>query len=366
MAGELAVWLYGSRVALIDQVRPEQPRLTYTQEALSRYAIGTPLLSLTLSVRPERYPQGVVKAFLDGLLPEADTRRAIAEDFGLRATDTFGLIRALGRDCAGAIVIQPAEDPAPPRWTTTSARPLSEDELADLIANLKNAPLGASGRVRVSLAGVQEKLLLTRLPSGQWGSPVDDTPSTHILKPKIRDLRNTVENELFCMRLARHLGLTVADVETLSVRTRALIVVTRYDRIVDDDSHVERIHQEDFCQATGNPPARKYQQDGGPSLKTIATILSTTDPESLPGLLRALTLHVLIGNGDAHAKNYSLLHDAAGALRLAPLYDLMSTIFYGDDRLAMYVDDVRRTDRVTFDRLVNEATSWGMSRTRVI
>jgi serine/threonine-protein kinase HipA len=362
MAGELAVWLYGSQVALIDQQRPGQPRLIYTSEALKSYESGTPLLSLTLPVRTERYPQGVVKAFLDGILPEGDTRRAIADELDLRANDTFGLMKALGRDCAGAIVVQPVDDPAPPPATTATARPLSEDELADLIGNLRNAPLGVGGRVRVSLAGVQEKLLLTRLADGQWGSPVDGTPSTHILKPEIRGLRKTVENEAFCMRLARNLGLPVADIETMEIQNRRLIVVTRYDRRIDARGHVERIHQEDFCQASGRPPVKKYQEDGGPTLRDIARVLSATDPGSLSSLLRAVTLHVLVGNGDAHAKNYSLLHEPSGALRLAPLYDVMSTLFYGDDRLAMYVDDIRRTNRVTTDRLLNEASSWGLAR----
>jgi serine/threonine-protein kinase HipA len=77
-----------------------------------------------------------------------------------------------------------------------------------------------------------------------------------------------------------------------------------------------------------------------------------------------VTLNVLIGNGDAHAKNFSLLHKRSGALRLAPLYDLMSTLWYGDDRLAMHIDDVRRTNRVTGARLINEATRWGLTRRR--
>jgi serine/threonine-protein kinase HipA len=319
---------------------------------------------MTLPVQPERFPQGVTRSFIDGLLPEGDTRRAIAEDLRLRADDTFGLIRALGRDCAGAIVIQPDDESAPPPATTTAAEPLDDNELAELIGNLRTAPLGVGGRVRVSLAGVQEKLLLTRLPDDRWGRPVDGTPSTHILKPEIRGFPQTVENEAFCMRLARHLGLPVASVETITVKGRALLVVSRYDRVIDPSGHVERIHQEDFCQATGNPPDKKYQEDGGPPLRTIARMLSTIDPDSLATLLRAVTLHVLVGNGDAHAKNYSLLHEPSGALRLAPLYDVMSTLFYDDDHLAMYIDDVRITNRVTLDRLVNEASSWGMSPSR--
>ena len=364
---ELAVWLYGERVATIDRDNRGRPRLTYSQEALDRYALGTPLLSLALPLRPERYPQGVVRTFLDGLLPEGNSRRAAAEDFDLRAADTFGLIRALGRDCAGAIVVQPADAPPPPPATTVTAERLSDDDIAALVANLRSAPLGVAERVRISLAGVQEKLVLTRMPDGSWGRPIDGTPSTHILKPELADYPNTVENEAFCMRVAKHLGLSVAEVETTAIGGRKLIVVERYDRVVGTDGAVTRLHQEDLCQASGIPPERKYEEDGGPSLRSIAGILeAAATPDSLDTLLRALTVHVLLGNGDAHAKNYSLLHDPSGALRLAPLYDLMSTLPYGDDRLAMYVDSVQRTNRVTATRITNEAARWGMSRQRAL
>jgi serine/threonine-protein kinase HipA len=361
MAEELAVWLYGQPVATIEFER-RRIRLRYTPEALGKYPGGSPLLSLTLPVSAVQFGSGVVRPFLDGLLPEGEPRRAIAEDLQLRADDTFGLIRALGRDCAGAVVIQPPNEPAPPWATTTTAEPLTDDRLADLIADLRTVPLGANDRVRISLAGVQEKLLLTRLLDGRWGRPVDGTPSTHILKPEIRGYPDTVENEAFCMRLASHLGLPVAEVETIKVGERALLVVSRYDRLVDAEGNVERIHQEDLCQATGIPPLKKYQEDGGPSLRRLAGILSATDPNSLATLLQSVFLHVLVGNGDAHGKNYSLLHESSGAVHLAPLYDVMSTLYYGDNRLAMYIDDVRRTDLVTTDRILNETTSWGMAR----
>jgi serine/threonine-protein kinase HipA len=316
---------------------------------------------LRLPLTTERFGNGIARPFLDGLLPEGEPRRAIAEDLELRADDTFGLIRALGRDCAGAIVVQPEDEPPPPDATTVTADPLEEDELARLVDNLRTVPLGLDPRVRISLAGVQEKLLLTRLPDRRWGRPVDGTPSTHILKPEIRGYPNTVKNEAFCMRLARHLGVPVAEVETIEVQGRPLIVVTRYDRIVEPSGAVRRVHQEDFCQVTGNPPRSKYQQDGGPSFAQIANTLREVDPTSLETLLKAMTLQVLTGNGDAHGKNYSLLHEESGALRLAPIYDVMSTLYYKDMRLAMYIDSVQRLDRVTADRIINEATAWGMS-----
>lgn len=337
-------------------------RLSYTPEALDSFPPGTPLLSMSIPLSDRRFPNGVVRTLLDGLLPEGQMRLTIAAELGLKADDTFGLARELGRDCAGALVIQPDEAPAPSREITTGAEPLTDDEMYRLVANLRQAPLGVDDRVRLSLAGVQEKLLLTRLVSGGWGRPVDGTPSTHILKPEIRGYPETVENEAFCMRLAKHLGLPVADVRTTALADRKLIVVTRYDRVIGDDGEVERLHQEDFCQAAGLPPTTKYEEDGGPSLHRIAMLLASVQRGALSALLGAVTLNLLIGNGDAHAKNFSLLHERSGALRLAPLYDLLSTFVYGDKRLAMYIDTVQRADRVTADRLINEAVSWGMSR----
>jgi serine/threonine-protein kinase HipA len=245
-----------------------------------------------------------------------------------------------------------------------AADPLTDDKLATLVANLRSAPLGVDERVRVSLAGVQEKLVLTRLPGGGWGRPVAGAPSTHILKPAIAAYPQTVENEAFCMRVARHLGLPVADVETTQIAGRSLIVISRFDRVVEPSGVVRRQHQEDVCQAMGLLPSRKYQDDGGPSLAQMAVILKAFDADSLATLVQATTFNVVVGNGDAHGKNFSLLHSPNGTVRLAPLYDLLSTLLYDDDRLAMHIDNVRRTNRVTAGRIVNEAVSWGLARQR--
>lgn len=364
MSGELAVWLYGTKIAVIDQEQ-RRLRLTYTEEALRRYPLGLPLLSLSLPLKPERYTHGLVRPLLDGLLPEGEARGSVARDVGVAREDTYGLIRALGRDCAGALIIQPADEIPPLPPSTLTAEPLEEAEIPGLVANLRNAPLGVGGRVRISLAGVQQKLLLTRMPDGKWGRPVDGTPSTHILKPEIERFPHTVENETFCMRLARNLGLPTAKVKTMEVGGRKLIVVERYDRIVQSDGSVERVHQEDFCQAAGILPDQKYEENGGPSLLSIANVLQVAaSPDDIEVLLRATTLNVAIANGDAHGKNFSLLHDVSGSLRLAPLYDLMSTLGHGDNHLAMGIDTLQRIDRVTADRIVNEAAKWGMSRRR--
>jgi serine/threonine-protein kinase HipA len=358
----LAVWLYGMCVAEIAVDRQRHLHLAYTAEARAAFSLGTPLLSIRLPLTGARYAHAATSAFVDGLLPEGEPRRVLAEDLRLLADDTFGLIAALGRDCAGALVIQPEDEPPPRPGTTLDAEPLSPEDLTRLVANLRSAPLGFDRRVRVSLAGMHEKLLLTRRPDGGWGRPVDGAPSTHILKPEIARFPDTVPNEAFCMRLAAQLDLPVAAVEIVTTAGgHRLIAVSRFDRAVDAGGSVERLHQEDLCQATGTPPRQKYQDDGGPSLRRIAEILRAVDPDGLPRLLRAATLNVLIGNGDAHAKNFSLLHDRAGALRLAPLYDLMSTLVYGDDSLAMSVNGVRRMTGAGRQQLVNEASTWGMA-----
>lgn len=367
MAARLAIWLYGRQVAVVEKERKNRLRLSYTEDALAAYEGGTPLLSLRFPLTRDRYPNGATRAFLDGLLPEGEPRMAIAGDLDLPANDAFGLIAELGRDCAGAIVVQPEDDPPPPVPTTRSAEQLSADDLGELVANLRSAPLGIGRNVRLSLAGVQEKLLLTRMPDGAWGRPVDGTPSTHILKPEIEHFENTVENEAFCMGVAKHLGLPIARVEIIFVDDRPVLVVERYDRVVDPDRTVHRVHQEDFCQALGLPPDKKYEQDAGPTLARVARVLrDVADPSAVEMLLRAVTLNVAVGNCDAHGKNFSLMHTESGVLSLAPLYDLLSTRLYPlDDKLAMYVDSVQKADRVTAARIVNEATGWGLPRKRV-
>jgi serine/threonine-protein kinase HipA len=246
---------------------------------------------------------------------------------------------------------------------------MSMEELIAAVGRLKDAPLGVDAEVRLSLAGVQEKLVLTRMPDGAWGRPVDGTPSTHILKPDIAAYPNSVENEAFCMRFARELGLLTASIETTSLGSRKVLIVERYDRIVGADGKVTRVHQEDLCQALGVHPRNKYESEGGPSLRQVARVLTASnDRNVLEELLRAVTFNVIVGNADAHAKNLSVIHDEGGAITFAPLYDLISTMLYPalTKKMAMYIDNVRRIDSVSLDRIVNEAASWGMARARAL
>jgi len=363
----LSIWLYGDRVAVIEQPDARRLLLTYTDAAVGRYSLGTPLLSLRLLVRQERYTRGDVRPFLEGLLPEGITRDALAARLHLVASDTYSMIAALGADCAGALIILP-DEVAPVAARLTDARTLSNRDVFALIANLQRAPLGVGDGVRLSLGGVQEKLLLTRRPDGAWIRPSRETPSTHILKPPIALYESTVQNEAFCMRLAAEMGLATATVGVDTFEELPVLVVERYDRVIAPDGTVTRIHQQDLCQARGILPELKYQERGGPSLAQVAETLATwVGMPALLALLRTTAFNVLIGNGDAHGKNFSLLHTPDAKLSLAPLYDLMSTAIYPavSPHLAMTIDGVHRIDGVTGDRIVNEAVTWGLPRRRV-
>ena len=171
-------------------------------------------------------------------------------------------------------------------------------------------------------------------PWATLGLPKGGQPSTHILKPAIATVEDSVVNECFCMALSQAMSMPTAPARIFSVEGRKVLLVTRYDRRIIRDSGIEgqalRIHQEDFCQALGVVPEMKYQNEGGPDLKACFDLLRKATRPSAPQVLRlldAVVLNALIGNHDAHAKNFSLLYDGA-APTLAPLYDVLSTAVY--------------------------------------
>jgi len=372
----LSVWLYESRVADIERARNGRLSLRFTEEALDRFGPDSPILSTSMPTRMEPYPNAPTRDFFEGLLPEATARTSVVRALNahrprgseLDGGDTFGLLRELGRDCAGALVIQPPSEDAPAAAPISEAMPISDDEVAKRLARLPQAPLGVDGRagVRVSLAGVQRKLLLARRADGRWVDPANGIPSTHILKPQIPDMNlpRSVENEAFCMRLAARVGLPAARVEVAEFGGLRVLVVERFDRRVVD-GRIQRIHQEDSCQALGIRPSLKYEEQGGPQLRRLAAVLAGFGREDdLGQLLQLAAFNVAIGNADAHGKNYSFLHHRSGYVALSPAYDVMSTTLYEavDRTMGMFIDDVRSIDDVELDRIVNEGASWGMTR----
>lgn len=294
---------------------------------------ATPL-SLSMPLSGERHGNRVVSAWLEGLLPD---NLAVREEWGRRfqvsARNPFALLRHVGRDAAGAVQVLPVDvDPPDAAQRTGDVHRLSQNEVCNMLLALTLRDDGwevGEGSGRWSLAGAQNKVALHRLDDGAWGVPNDSTPTTHILKPTRTDTRfaDLHVNEFVCLRAAGLLGLRVATVDLVDFGGAKTLVSTRYDRRRDRDGTWLRLHQEDLLQAMSYPPAKKYQADNGPSVKNIASLLSTLALRDR-GVVRsaffdAFAFNVLVGGSDAHAKNYSVLLRGP-RVALAPLYDTAS------------------------------------------
>lgn len=299
----------------------EGPTITYDADWRARRGA----FAISLSMPPSAPTWGAATAtpWLMNLLPEGEPLRAMTHALGVAREDVLGLIAATGRDLAGALTIG-----APRPAGAAAFRPIpSPAALERIIAELPARPflVGEEG-VSMSLAGAQEKLPLA-LVDGRLAVPVGGASSTHILKPDNPRLPGSVVNEALCMMLARRCGLAVADVTTGVAGARTYLLVTRYDRSESAEG-VRRLHQEDFCQALGRPPAAKYEhnQSGvrGPGLaEMFALVRAHMTARDINRLLDAVIFNIAIGNVDSHAKNYSILL-LPGRSELAPLYDLMS------------------------------------------
>lgn len=348
----LGVYWGGMEVGRLNQAEARSRDYTF------EYTDRARAISLSLPVEQAAFTPAETRPFFEALLPEGVVREQIASQFRLAASDSYGLLAELGRDCAGALQIvekkRMSESPSV-GW-------LGDDELDSLITDLPRHPLGVrpeDGRLRLSLAGVQRKAVLVRDADGRYGEPFHGMPSTHILKPDLpgADYPSLAVNEYFCMRLAAGSGLTAAGVELQTIAGRPCLVVERFDRDQSCWPAIRR-HQEDLCQALGLTPDFKYQRPGErlPSYQGLAELLDRYSRQPGPDRLaaaRSAVFHFLVGNADAHAKNISLLHTDGGVV-LAPLYDVVCTAAYPDlsAELALGIGDA-------FDPAEIGIAEWG-------
>lgn len=335
MSNDLDVYLNAELVGTLKLSSADEMVFTYNQNAPRLISVGMPL-------EQRQFGNSHCQAFFGGLLPEGDeARKALGKRFGVSVGNIFGLLRAIGAECAGALSIVEAGLLPPPEGPE-DVEVLSESDLAQHIRELPQRPLfvGVSG-LRLSLSGVQDKAALSVVPGG-LGVPRSG-PTTHILKPDLRQAPGAIFCEHLCMRTAARLGIDVATVKLATAEDQIYLLVERYDRRrVKETKKIERVHQEDFCQALVIPSTKKYQEDGGPKLADCFELLNKT---AAPGkerikLLTAVIFNFLAGNMDAHGKNFSLLHSAQG-ISFAPLYDVLCTSAFPDysKGLAMDIGD---------------------------
>jgi serine/threonine-protein kinase HipA len=242
------------------------------------------------------------------------------------------MLAALGHDCVGALQFLP-DGTDPGSAGDTTGKPVSDDEVADIVKNLAAAPLGmGEGEdFRISIPGAQEKTALLR-KNGQWFKPTGITATTHILKPQIGqlpngiDLSNSVENEYLCLKLLEGFGVPTANVEIAAIGERRTLIDERFDRLWTKDGRMLRLPQEDTCQALSIPPTKKYQSDGGPGMREIVNLLkgSDTPDADIATFPRANIIFWLLDATDGHAKNFSFFLTPGGRFNLTPLYDVLT------------------------------------------
>ncbi|GIG20771.1 toxin HipA [Cellulomonas chitinilytica] len=335
MSDVLYVLLDGHVAATIRRERGDV-ELQYTPEHIRRRT-RTPL-SVSMPVTSQTYRNTTVAPWLDGLLPDDDAvRRRWGRRFSVSAGSPFSLLSTpIGEECAGAARFVTAERVDAMLAGKGDVRWLTEDEvgarLRELLAD-SSAWLGADFSGRFSLAGAQSKVAMVYDDNAdRWGLPEGAAATSHILKPAISGLEDHDLNEHLCLRAAAACGLVTAPSRIVRFAGTSAIAVTRYDRAAGEP-WLRRIHQEDMCQASSLHPASKYQNDGGPGSKDVATLLRAVLPASQAEagvwrLFDAVTFSWLIGGTDAHAKNDSLLL-AGNQVALAPLYDVASVLPYG-------------------------------------
>jgi serine/threonine-protein kinase HipA len=349
---DLRVLIDGTEAGTLSRGDGHRLRFEY-DEPYAKSPASTPLsLSMPLDVRVHTH--AALEPWLAGLLPDnPDVLRRWAREFAVGNTEPFSLLATpIGEDCAGGVQFVRAgrlgallAEPGSVEW-------LTEHDLAERIREMVRddtawqARTARAGRFtgQFSLAGRQTKTALL-LEDGRWGIPSGRIPTTHIVKPPIRGLRDQDLVEHLCLDAARMSGLPAAESRILAIEDVSAIVVTRYDRRRGPGGF-RRIHQEDLCQALGVSPDRKYQTERGPGPVEIVALLRRVLPaaraEAQVGrFVDALVFNWIIAGTDAHAKNYSLLLNRS-EIALAPLYDITSVLPFENERhmrLAMKIAD---------------------------
>lgn len=349
MKRSLDIYLHQKLVGQLHQDQSGRLSFTYHPDYL---ASPYPRLSISLPLQSAPLDRQITRAFFSGFLPEDQLRTWLAKDLSVSAANPFALLYYVGGDCAGAIEMYPKET-KPSFLKKPKKILLKESALTQALKKINRHPfLTTEHKVRMSLAGAHTKLAV--LLENKKIYLIEGEPSSHILKPAIPHVKDSIYNEYFCLKLAQMIGIESVEATLNFASQRPYLLISRYDRQLQKTKRV-RIHQEDFCQALGIPPELKYQREGGPSLTQCLQLVlqhSARPAADRNKLLQRFIFNYLIGNADAHGKNFSLLHhhwgdEKAGAL-LAPAYDLLSTEIYPEleHKMAMKIGSTYDPNRV--------------------
>lgn len=329
-------------------------------------------LSASLPLQTKPYSAHELRPYFEGLLSEGFSRRALAAELQLPEDDWMALLIACGKECIGDVLI--CEGAYTAEHDTSCYKSIDLNELRSTFRNLTTISENNIG-LRLSLAGVQGKTGLAHDPERPidqgWLRPIGLAATTHILKTS--PLRDIPELEFLCMSAAAECDIASASVSLLDLGTPVL-AVERFDRHVtvnNEELRVERIHQEDLSQAYGMTPGSKYAELPGGSVASIARLLrlhSARPTRDLAQFAHVLIFCYIIGNCDAHLKNYSLLTQTSHSgdrtiFSLSPAYDLVCTTRYPkfSRDLAMELGGTRAIDKIEAQNFTELAHSLGIT-----
>lgn len=358
MTAALPVTLYGHHLGELTRTS-DGARLQWSRHAESHFGLNATVLSRSLRVGVN--DAALTESFFGNLLPEGIHLDRLATRVQVASNDVVGLLAAVGADLAGALRVGTEEPPGDPETL----------DRAQIIALLDNADGFLVGGGGSALPGFQRKLTLTR-ENGVWLRGNGSLPSTHILKPVPTDLRAAVDQEAYVLEIARAAGLLEYETRVEAFGDRTVLVVERFDRRRSASGTIERIHQEDMAQALGLPwggddkferanPRANLRAIAG-QLDSRSTVFDPQPDADRQRLLRYLTVSVAVGNSDAHAKNYSILHGDGGGEHLAPYYDAapLALAYDGSPLNALTINGQRQLADTTRDDLTSEAEGWGV------
>ena len=330
-------------------------------------SIGLPLEEKTFDAKRTRI-------FFEGLLPEGFTRRCVAEWMHIDENDYLSILAALGRECLGAIkILDESDDTISPEYRELSAGEVyalaneGATESAELVTKSHLSLTGASGKVGLYY---DEK-------KAKWFLPLGAAPSTHIVKQSHVRLKKIVANEQLCLLTAKYLGIEVPESFIVTTDTEdeeaVLFATKRYDRsFAGNDRQINgmpaprRLHQEDFSQALGIASSNKYEKENEGYLKRLFDLIRIHSADPMTDSLKLWDICVfnyLIGNTDNHIKNLSLLYSAdLKSVRLAPAYDIVSTMIYSSstEDMALRINGICNINEITRDSFEKAASSVGL------
>ncbi|MEJ5989721.1 type II toxin-antitoxin system HipA family toxin [Ramlibacter sp. PS3R-8] len=341
----LWVWMNGERVATWTVTRGVHT-LEYEQAWIESPRRRP--LSLSLPFTADRTIKGdKVSSYFENLLPDDDRiRERVRGRFKAASIGAIDLLTAIGRDCVGAIQLMPPERP-PEGFDRVEYEALDDTQVERHLILATMPQLAGAGDLdedswRISIAGAQEKTALLKI-GDQWCRPQGATPTTHIMKLPLglvanqqADMTHSVQNEWLCLNLLQELGLPAANSEILTFGSKTVLAVERFDRewskTKAGTDWIIRLPQEDLCQALGLPPTQKYEHtDGkgrttGPTMQSVMQVLSASAEASkdVATFLLAQMCFWILGNTDAHGKNFSIFLKSGDVYAMTPLYDVIS------------------------------------------